>query len=45
MLKQTDKLYYKYLYKILSLMPGIDKSMFIKMKEQEIKEEVSDDEG
>ena len=32
MLKQTDKLYYKYLYKILSLMPGVDKSMFNKIK-------------
>ena len=44
-MKQTDKLYFKYIFKILSLMPGVDKSLFTKIKEQEEKMDESDDEG
>ena len=36
--KQTDKLYYKYLYKILSLMPGVDKTLFTNNNVKEHKE-------
>ena len=43
MLKQTDKLYYKYLYKILSLMPGVDKTVFTNVKGQKEKNENSED--